>query len=137
MRYVIAIVVAVSIFGLTSCSKPEKPETKYPQKTAAQQAAEQRAIISSRVEMLCMKYGLQSQNLQNDLIDLVAKDEIGGSTDRWLERTLFGNVAAQAKEIKELSTKHKVPDRVLAALYIDYVTFQASLAAGQVGSKGK
>jgi hypothetical protein len=117
--------------GLISCgTRDERPQAQ-PKVSAAQRTAEARAVIASRVEIICMKHGIQSSELQSDLVDFVSKEEMlapGADANRWIARDYLGDVGAQVADIKKLSQKHKTPERILAAFYSDYVVFRANLA---------
>jgi hypothetical protein len=117
--------------GLISCgTRDERPQAQ-PKVSAAQRTVEDRAVIASRVEIICMKHGIQSAELQSDLVNFVSKEEMlapGADMDRWLARDYFGDVSAQVADIKGLSQKYKTSERILATFYSDYVVFRANLA---------
>ena len=116
---------SVIIYG---CFGQKKTESKKSQEQSDKEFLENtKKGILSRVDLLCTKHGIQSEELKQDLLKYIVKYDLGLSflenenklDDKYLNDSIYGIINVQ--QLRDISTKHGIAFHTLSGLYYDYM----------------
>ena len=123
---VVTIIILVSCLSY-SCSneKNEKlVQSEERKKIVLQNIERDKKIIESKIELLFLKYDIQSEYLKKDMIDYFYKDSV--LTLNFKEVPIdqlmktYSADTIDTKSLVEISKKHKIPLKTLSSLVYDY-----------------
>lgn len=128
--YVLLLVTLILILGsISACS--EKKNIDPVIKKTPQMVDQIKSNVKSQIELLCLKYDIQSDNLKNDILQMILSAD---TTIKLLEgKDVTGKIMSdlfrtsvndEIKTLTELSRKHDSSIRILASLYYDYLIWK-------------
>ena len=116
IRFIIMILLLVLMVSV-GCSEKKTEKSSEPDNTTKKMVEDRKKnSVKSKIDLLCLKYDVDSETLKNDLLEYLY-------TNRSIEQIVSGRVFDTEKLIS-MSKKHNVPIRKISGIVYDYMIWR-------------